>query len=244
MGPQAQAAELLATVLVNEGAEVRADGLVYLSGPRLFVQVRPTQVMEEGPMTMFMGTITTSLEVGRFGATVTVVGVGVDLRSAVGEALAHWLCGTLPVFLFWRGRHDCLTSPPGEIVTKGGRFTVLRGPLTARGVGEGESPQEGPDRFYWGPLSAVLETCRLLPRVHWFELFASKGASDEVEATCNWGNKGWVNGDGVLREVAKTWPPTDQPMRSFRQFIMLLPQGADQETLTAPTLWQRLRQRA
>jgi hypothetical protein len=244
MDIQSLCQDLLVAAAEEYSPTAREGGVVSFDKLRLFVTVRAGQAMEMGEKALFIGGVGASPQAGEEGIVITIVGMGTDMKSAVGDALAHWFLGTLPVLARWRGQHSCLTGEDSSLETKGGRFTVLRGPLIGRGGVEGEPQAGAQGPTYWDLLASLLEKCNLKQRVHWLELFANKGADGLIEATCRWNNRDWVDGQHVLKNVAEGWPPTDAPLRSLRQFVMLLPAEGDTERLVPPTFWERMRSRA
>ena len=81
-----------------------------LLGPRLqelglYIQIRETQAMSAGGRSVFLSEIDALTGEGEKGITITAVGMGDDMPSAVKEAVAQWVLGVLPVLAHWRGKH-------------------------------------------------------------------------------------------------------------------------------------------
>jgi hypothetical protein len=220
-----------------------AEGVARLGGLGLFVEIRELQSMAAGGMAIFISEITASARERQPGITITCVGTGSDMPSAVSEAGAQWTIGVLPVLAHWRGKHSCFCSArPME--TRGGAFDALSGPVIARGIPEGDPKPatEGP-----GLLEAAkvaLANQRFAQRLHWLELFTCKVIDGSVEATCRLNNHDWSPGQKILVDIASAWPTPQEPMRSSRQFVMLLPKNGDTQEIVLPTFWSRLFGRA
>lgn len=217
-------------------------GVVQLESLGLFVTLREAQTIDAGSMALFVGELTASLRQGGPGIEITCVGLESSMDEAVASAIAQWAMGVLPVLAHWRGRHDCLSAVE-QLATRGGGFDVLTGPTILRA--EPEGAKTGPGVEHWmrrvGP---QLSGRRLAPRVHWLEMFASKSQDGSVQATCRWNNRDWSPGQQILANTATTWPTPEQPMRSCRQFALLLPRDGKTEELLLSTFWERLRGRA
>jgi hypothetical protein len=234
-------AELLVAATEEYAPRNLGGGAVHLEGLGLFARVRQVQAMEHGFLALFISEVDASAGEGQPGITITCVGMGPDMRSAVRDAVGQWALGVLPALAHWRGKHSCLSSPR-SLQTRGGRFTALAGPLVLRGQPDGEPapPEGGP---FWAPLEPVLRTRPLAQRVHWLELFASK-SGDSVDATCRLNNRDWAAGQKVLAEVASAWEPGDEPLRTCRQFALLVPTDGTADEIKPPSFWDRLRGRA
>jgi Family of unknown function (DUF6348) len=235
------AAELLVTGADEYAPRNLGGGAVHLKELRLFVRVRQVQAMEHGFLALFISEVDASAREGQPGITITCVGMGPDMEAAVRDAVGQWALGVLPVLAHWRGKHSCLSSPR-PLETRGGRFTVLTGPLVLRGQPDSEPgpPEGGP---FWGPLEPALRIRPLAQRVHWLELFASK-SGDSVDATCRLNNRDWAAGQKVLVEVASAWEPSDEPLRTGRQFALLVPLAGNVDEIKPPSFWDRLWGRA
>jgi Family of unknown function (DUF6348) len=233
-------AELLVAAAAEYAPRDLGGGVAHLEGLRLFVRVRQVQAMEHGFLALFISEIDASARQGEPGITITCVGMGSDMRAAVTDAVGQWALGVLPVLAHWRGKHSCLSNPRA-LETRGGRFTVLAGPLVLRGHPDDEAPPEGGP--FWGPLEPVLRARPLAQRVHWLELFASK-SGDSVDATCRLNNRDWAAGQRVLADVASAWEAGDEPLRTCRQFALLVPQAGKLDEIRPPSFWDRLRGRA
>jgi hypothetical protein len=218
------------------------EGVAHLESLGIFAELREAQAMDAGFMAMFVGEITASLKQGGPGIHITCVGMESSMDGAVASAVAQWAMGVLPVLVKWRGQHDCLTDVE-ELQTRGGSYDVMIGPTLLRAAPEGAASGEGVDHFMH-LLGPELSGLRLKPRVQWLEMFASKSDDGAVQATCRWNNRDWFTGQQVLAKTAATWPPPEQPMRSCRQFALLLPKDRKTEDLVLPTIWERLRGRA
>jgi Family of unknown function (DUF6348) len=209
----------------------------------LFIDVNALQAMDGGFMSLFIGEVNASRRPGETGINITCVGMGNDMPSAVAEAVGHWALGTLPVLAEWRGGHSCLASEePFE--AKGGRFDLLAGPTVMRGGPDADAEPAQPPQRFADLLSPLLRERHLARRVHWLEMFASKSDDGSVDATFRWNNRDWTPGRKALEGIAGAWPPSDEPMRTCRQFAMLLPKEGNRDELLQPTFWQRLRGRA
>lgn len=219
------------------GAGVRFEAL------RLAAEVRAVQTMDSGFASLFVGEVTASVREGQGGATVTCVGFAKDMESAVRDAIGQWALGVLPVLAQWRGVHSCLSSS-SPFETRGGRFTLLAGPTIEKGRPDGAASPESPGEFAGHPLESLLRGRPLGPRVHWLELYANKSADGTVEATCRLNNRNWSAGRAALVGVARGWEASQEPLRSCRQFLMLVPEGGNREELSPPSFWQKLRSRA
>src|SRR5262245_323412 len=125
-------AELLVAAATEYAPRDRGGGVAHLEGLRLFVRVRQVQAMDSGFIALFISEVDASAGEGQPGITITGVGMGPDMRVAVGDAIGQWSLGVLPVLAHWRGKHSCLSNPR-ELETRGGRFTVLAGPTIERG---------------------------------------------------------------------------------------------------------------
>ncbi len=172
-----------------------------------------------------------------------VLGLGADLRSAVTEAVAHWTLGVLPVLAQWRGQHSCL-SGSRQLETRRGQFTLLAGPTIMRGRSEGDMPPAESSDAFWQLLEPVLRARPLTQRVQWLELFASKAGDGSVEATCRLNNRDWNAGRRLLENVASAWEIPQEPLRSCRQFAMLVPKEGNTEEIIVPSFWDRVLSRA
>src|SRR5262249_1725484 len=151
----------------------------------------------------------------------------------------QWVLGVLPVLAHWRGKHSCLSGSRAA-ETRGGPFDVLAGPVIVRDQ-SGGGPQPASDVVSLvGPVVDVLSRSRLAQRLHWLGLFACKFDDGSVDATCRWGNRDWLAGKKTLLDICAAWPATQQPMYSRRQFVMLLPQKGDAQSIRLPTIWSRL----
>jgi hypothetical protein len=237
------ASELLTSTASEYTAQPRGPRIAYLEKLRLFVGIREVQSMDSGFMSLFISEITASARERQGGITITCVGMGDDMRAAVGQAVGQWMLGVLPVLAQWRGQHSCLSSPR-ELTARGGQFTCLAGPLVMRGQPEGETPSPASGDPFWPPLEPVVRARPLAQRVHWLELFASKSADGTVEATCRLNSRDWTAGRKVLESVASAWEASDEPLRTCRQFVLLVPKDGNAEEITPPGFWDRLLSRA
>jgi hypothetical protein len=238
-----QAIDLLVAATADEHATQKvAPGVAHLETLRLFVQIRPIQAMAAGAMALFVCEITASARAGEPGITVTAVGQGGDPPSAVGEALAHWALGTLPVLAQWRGGHSCLPAT-STVDTRAGVFELLKGPTVARGMAD-SGPPPGAEGGLIGSITSLIEAARPAPRLHWIELFACKFAEGEVDATCRLNNHDWPTATRTLKAVATGWPAVDAPLQTQRQFVLLRPQGDPAQEIRLPSFWSHLTGRA
>src|SRR3954471_5871910 len=103
-------AELLVAAAAEYAPRDLGGGAVHLEGLRLFVRVRQVQAMEHGFLALFISEVEASAQEGQPGITITCVGMGPDMRAAVGDALGQWALGVLPVLAHWRGKHSCLSN--------------------------------------------------------------------------------------------------------------------------------------
>jgi hypothetical protein len=237
------AIDLLVAGTEEYGPSKVGDGVARLRDLDLFVDIREVQAMEFPAMSAFISEFNASARQGRKGITITQVGRGDDMPSALADAVAQWTLGVLPVLVHWRGKHSCL-SGSRQLDTQGGAFDVLAGPVIARGYSRGESQPPADAASLWELLLDVLQKHRLAQRLHWLELFTSKFDDGTVEATCRLNNRDWPAGRTVLADVATAWPTTEERMRSCRQFAMLLPKKGDTQEIALPTFWTRLFGRA
>src|SRR5262245_32911634 len=98
-----------------------ADNLARLQDLGLVITIREVQAMSAGTQSVFISEIDVSTGVGEKGITVTAVGMGDDMPSAVKQAVGQWVLGVLPVLAHWRGKHSCFTTSQ-QLETKGGNF--------------------------------------------------------------------------------------------------------------------------
>jgi hypothetical protein len=216
-----------------------ADGVARLQDLDLFIKIREVQAMQAGSLSVFISEFTASAREHQKGVTITCVGRAVDMPSAVGDAVAQWSLGVLPVLAQWRGKHSCFGSS-SQVETKAGPFDLLAGPVIARGSEVDSLPAIGGGVSLSKSLLPVLRNQRLAQRLHWLELFACIFEDGSVEATCRLGNRDWLAGTKVLEDVASAWPTTKDLMQSCRQFVMLLPKNGDTQQIILPTFWSRL----
>jgi hypothetical protein len=243
MGNADHGIELLVAAAEEYAPGKVADGIARLGELDLFVDIRELQSMDAGAMALFISEVTASAGPRQPGITITCVGTGGDMPSAVADAVAQWVLGVLPVLAHWRGKHSCLAGAR-PLTTRGGPFDLLAGPVVARGVAEGD-PQpaaEGADLVQAS--LTLLGNQRFAQRLHWLELFTCKVIDGSVEATCRLNNHDWNPGKKALIDIANAWPATQEPMRSSRQFVMLLPKKGDAQAITVPMIWSRLLGRA
>jgi hypothetical protein len=235
-----------ATMLVKAAEKYASrdlgGGVVALETLGLYLALREAQSMDAGFMAMFVGEITASLRQGGPGIHITCVGIESSMDGAVASAVAQWAIGVLPVLAEWRGQHDC-TCDQVERDTRGGSFQALIGPTLLRGAPEGAAAGHGVDHWLdllWPELSGRT----LAPRVQWLEMFSSKSEEGKVEATCRWNNRDWHSGQKVLASAAAAWPTPSEPLRTCRQFALLLPKSGSANELVLPSFWERLRGKA
>jgi hypothetical protein len=220
-----------------------AEGIVQLQELGLFVGIRQVQVMQSATKSLFISEITASARAREKGITVTCVGLGDDMSSAVANAVAQWAMGVLPVLAYWRGKHSCLSNCR-QIETQGGAFELLAGPVAEMGRPEANSPTAAGGRGLIESLSDVLRSHRAAQRVHWLELYACNMNDGSVDATCRLDNRDWMPGRKVLLEVAASWPTVKSPLQSSRQFAMLVPGSGDGQEIVVPGFFARLLGRA
>jgi hypothetical protein len=210
---------------------------------RLFIEIREVQSMKAGPLAVFISEFTASARERQKGITVTCVGRAGDMPSAVGDAVAQWSLGVLPVLAQWRGKQPSFSTFV-QVETHGGPFDLLAGPVIARSHSEGDSHPAIGGGSLSKSLLPVLQNQRLAQRLHWLELFDCKFDDGSVEATCRLDNRDWLAGTKVLADVTPAWPTTKEPIQSCRQFVMLLPKNGDTQQIIVPTFWSRLFGRA
>jgi hypothetical protein len=194
-------------------------------------------------LSVFISEFNASAREGQKGITITCVGRADDMPSAVGDAVAQWSLGVLPVLAQWRGKHSCFNTSR-QMETRSGSFDLLAGPVIARGHSEGESHPAIGGVSFSESLLPLLRNARPAQRLHWLELFACKFDDGSVEATCRLNNHDWLSGTKVLADVASAWPTTKERMQSCRQFALLLSKNGDAQKITLPTFWSRLFGRA
>ncbi len=234
----------LVLAVTEEHAPSKAgDGVAHLQSLGLFLEIREVQSMDAGFMSVFISEFNASARKGQKGINITCVGRAGDMASAVADAVAQWALGVLPVLARWRGQHSCLTAD-GQIETQGGEFDLLAGPIIARGWPEEDSEPTEHAKSFSKLLEDLLRKQRLAQRVHWLEMFACKSDDGSVDATCRLDNRDWNAGRRLLEDAASAWPNTDDPLRSHRQFAMLVPTNGDTEAIVVPTFWGRLFGRA
>ncbi len=110
-----------------------ADGLARFQDLGLFIEIREVQSIVAGSLSVFISEFTASARERQKGITITCIGRAGDMPSAVGDAVAQWSLGVLPVLAQWRGKHSCF-STSGQVETQGGPFDLLAGPVIARGL--------------------------------------------------------------------------------------------------------------
>jgi hypothetical protein len=234
--------ELLVAAAEEYEPKKVGDGVVRLQELDLFIDIRELQTMDTGVMAAFISEFNASTRERQRGITITSVGRAGDMPSAVGDAVAQWTLGVLPVLAHWRGKHTCFTS--AGLIAQGKPFDLRAGPVIARGVPERDSP---PPTFGDSLSDFLLEPFRnqrLAQRLHWLELFSCKFADGSADATCRLDNRDWLPGRKALMDIASAWPTTQEPMQSCRQFALLLPRNGDAQQITVPTFWSRLFGRA
>jgi hypothetical protein len=243
MNPAQHGIELLVASAQEYAPSTVGDGVARLEGLGLFVDIRQVQAMQVPSMAVFISEVNASPRERQKGITITCVGRAGDMPSAVADAVVQWVLGVLPVLAQWRGKHTCF-STSRQIETQGGAFDLLTGPLIVRGRSEADAEHATEGMRFPEPLLDVLRSRRLAPRVHWLELFACKFQDGSVDATCRLNNRDWAVGKKVLLALASTWPTTQEPMQSCRQFALLLPKNGNTQDILQPTLWARLSGRA
>ena len=77
-----------------------------------------------------------------------------------------------------------------------------------------------------------------------FAIAIPRFSGTAVDATCRLNNRDWAAGQRVLAEVASAWDPGDEPLRTGRQFALLVPADGNADEITPPSFWDRLRGRA
>src|SRR5262249_47178556 len=94
--------------------------------------------------------------------------------------------------------------------------------------------------IYLSLLSGPLRDARLKGRRHWLECYAVRMADGSVDATCRLDNRDWAPGQERLLADARTWPGTTSMFDSRRQFLPMLPQGAENDESKPRSFWWRL----
>lgn len=229
---------LLVAAAEEYAASRVGESIAHLEDLELFVEIRQVQTMQAGAAAIFISEITASARQGQRGITITCVGMSGDMPAAVGDAVAQWTMGVLPVLASWRGKHSCFSNSR-PIETGGGPFDLLEGPIAARGKAEENAPPANAVNLS-EPLAGVLHNRRFSQRLHWMELYACKLHDGSVDATCRLDNRDWTAAQKILLDVASNWPPASGPIESTRQFAMLLPQKGDRQTIMVPTFFSRL----
>ncbi len=233
-------------VLNQVGAEYQAkrvnDSTVHLESLRLFISIRQIQSMAMGSMAIFISEITASNRPGSRGITVTCVGQGETIPSAIADAIGQWAIGVLPVLAQWRGEHSCLPETQ-SIETRAGSFEILASPVLLRGaIGDHDPPFVHVNLI--DNLKDLISPARPALQLHWLEMYACKFPNEEVDATCRLNNHDWPTATRTLASIAKKWPTVAAPILSQRQFALLRPQGVATQEIRLPTLWNRLTGRA
>jgi hypothetical protein len=231
--------ELLGAAAEEYAPRKVGDGVSHLQDLGLFIEIREMQSMEAGAMALFISEFNASARERQRGINITCVGRAGDMPSAVGDAVAQWIIGVLPVLAHWRGKHSCF-STSRQMETQGGPFDLVAGPVIARGLSEGDSQPAAEGASPSGFSLDVLRNHRPAQRLHWLEMFACKLHDGSVEATCRLDNRDWTAGKKVLLDDASAWPTTPEVMQSCRQFAMLLPKKGDTQEIILPTFWSRL----
>ncbi len=148
-----------------------------------------------------------------------------------------------PVLASWRLKdHDCLVAAETiELHTTAGKrvFDVLQGPVIGRGEVEGETNPPVSQSKYLDLMSWHLGRELLGEDTHWIECFAVRMADKTVDATCRVDNIDWEPGKTLLMEDAKTWSGITPSRQSYRQFLLLHPQGFPQPEPKGPGFFQR-----
>src|SRR5262245_66599569 len=97
-------AELLVAAATEYAPRDRGGGVAHLEGLRLFVRVRQVQAMDSGFIALFISEVDASASEGQPGITITGVGMGPDMRVAVGEACRSWSLSGMQSRARWRVR--------------------------------------------------------------------------------------------------------------------------------------------
>lgn len=232
----------LAADFIVQGAEpykpsVVGDGVVRLDLLNLFVEVVEVQADLIGDMGLFIAEITATSAPKQPGMTITSVGIGEDLKRAVGQSAGQWLTGVLPVLAHWRGQHTCLIGDDANVTTRGGMFDLISGPLIARGREDSPPDPTDPAESVVEVIRPVLQTHSFKPRLHWLELYTCKQGDGSVQATCRLDNRDWEVGQAALAKHAEGFPDTGVPIRSSRQFVLMLPEKGDRQKIVVPSFW-------
>ncbi len=235
----ALAAELIAKASEQYLPESAGEGIVHFKDLRIYVAIKEEQAQLMGNMALFICEITATSQPTKPGMTITSVGIGNGMESAISQATGQWVAGVLPVLARWRDKHTCLVGDLSLVETRGGAFEAILSPVVIRG-GEASVPQgTTEDDGVFKVVRQAVESDRLKPRVHWLELFVAL-TNGEVQATCRLDNRDWIPGQEALKKFGETFPETDSPINSCRQFVLLLPRHGDRETITVPSFWSWL----
>lgn len=244
MNPAKIARDTLVAACADFGAKPVGSAWIHLETLGLHVKVKTASKQKGEAMSLYIATVDTYIDCSALGMQVTCVGFASDLEEAARNAVAQWALGVLPVLAYWRKKdHNCFVSEETiELHTPGGKktFDVLEGPVIGRGESEG-MPEEPPsqakhlDLMHWH-----LQRELLGDDTHWIECYAVRMADKSVDATVRVDNIDWEPGKTLLKEDARTWPGTTPSMQSFRQFVLLHPQGMEQPTPKPPSFLQRL----
>jgi hypothetical protein len=237
MSNSAIAAGLIASVSEQYLPETVGEGVVLLKDLRLYVEIKELQSQVISGMALFISEITATSQPGKPGMTITSVGIGGDLKLAVSQAAGQWVTGVLPVLARWRDKHTCLVGDLSGIDVRGGSFDAIPSPLIVRGRKESVPDSSTVDDGVFQVVKQALANEGLKPRVHWLELYAAKVNNADIEATCRLDNRDWIPGQEALKHFAATFPDSEAPIQSCRQFVLLLPKNGDRETIVVPSFW-------
>lgn len=224
------AADIVLQMLVDVNPQYDArlvGSAVQLPKLGIEVRVRPLQKSVLGVFTILVARLDAS-DGGKHRIGVTQVGVGTDLERASGEIVAQWCLGVLPVLALWRGDHSCMVSTAAFEVPAG-TFAVLLGPVAERGEHDGGEAALPSVEGYLSLLSEPLRAARLHKRLHWLECFAELSADGDIDATCRLDNRDWSAGQKLLVADAEGWQGKMPNYHSRRQFLLLVPQGGEEE---------------
>lgn len=238
------ARDTLVAACAPYGAKPVASSWIQLESLGLHLRVKTVSKQKGEAMSLYIATVDSYVDCSALAMQVTCVGFASDLDEAARNAVAQWALGVLPVLAYWRKKgHDCFVSEnPIELNTPGGRktFDVIEGPVIGRGESEG-MPDEPPSQAkYLDLMRWHLQRELLGEETHWIECYAVRMADKSVDATVRVDNIDWEAGKTLLKEDARAWPGTTPSMQSFRQFVLLHPQGMGQPTPKPPSFLQRI----
>jgi hypothetical protein len=155
-------------------------------------------------------------------------GLSSTLEQAADEVAASWCLLFFPLmkFLFEEKPHDCLVAsePIAPPLDADHGYTLLAGPVQTRGFGDDPSAAGhiGQTLMWERFASELLPT--LSAGVHHVRCFAGRWA-DQLQADIFVDGMAWETGSERLRELAMTFPPTNdaRPLYSMKQHLIVRP---------------------